>query len=79
MNLVRDHVTTLADLGKDWASGPASDFNTWIPMIYAVQLEFQDYDVNLFVNDHNIIDYPSDPDENGRHLAATFHLLLSTL
>ena len=55
----------LTDLGKDWASGPPSNFNTWIPTIYLVQIALNRYDIRTYVNDHNIIDYPQIVDENG--------------
>jgi hypothetical protein len=66
VHLVRDHITFLTDLGKDWSSGPLSDFHTWVPVIYSLQVEFRDYALHLFVNDHNIIDYPQDQEENGK-------------
>lgn len=55
------------DLGKDWASGPPGDYSRFIPMIYTVDLDMQNYELNLYVNDHNIIDKPAIREENGEH------------
>lgn len=63
--LLRDHINMFADLGKDWSTGPPSDYNTFTPMIYMVDLDLHHYNINLYVNDHNIIDKPSIKEENG--------------
>jgi hypothetical protein len=55
----------LTDLGKDWVSGPTNDYQKFMPMIYAFQLELHHYELNLYVNDHNIIDKPLIRNENG--------------
>ncbi|KAK0195692.1 hypothetical protein F5146DRAFT_1101121 [Armillaria mellea] len=62
--LLRDHITMLIDLGKDWASGPPSDFFRFVPTVYSVQLEMHYFELNLYANDHNIIDKPLIKDEN---------------
>ncbi|KAI0267154.1 hypothetical protein BC834DRAFT_969170 [Gloeopeniophorella convolvens] len=62
--LLRDHINMFTDLGKDWSSGPPSDYFTWIPMRYIVDLDFRMYQINMYVNDHNIIDKPLIRDEN---------------
>lgn len=61
------------DLAKDWTSGPPSDYQRFIPMIYTMQLEMNHFELNLYANDHNIIDKPNTKDENGQSLL--FHLL----
>lgn len=63
--LLRDHVNMMADLGRDWISGPPTDYQKFIPMVYAIQLELHHYALNLYVNDHNVIDKPLIRDENG--------------
>ena len=70
---MRDYITLLTDLGKDWSSGPPNDFHRWIPAVYTIQFEFRDYALQLFLNDHNIIDYPQSIEENGR-IGATYHI-----
>ncbi|KAI9507443.1 hypothetical protein F5148DRAFT_1205043 [Russula earlei] len=62
--LLRDHINMFTDLGKDWSSGPPSDYLTWAPMHYVVNLDFNDYEINTYVNDHNIIDKPLVQEEN---------------
>lgn len=63
--LLRDHVNMFTDLGKDWSSGPPSDYNRFVPMLYCLSVEMKNYDIKTYVNDHNIIDKPLIPDENG--------------
>jgi hypothetical protein len=63
--ILRDHVNMLTDLGRDWVSGPAADYQRFTPMLYAFRLELHHYELNLYVNDHNIIDKPLIRNENG--------------
>lgn len=63
--LLRDHVNMLTDLTKDWASGPPSDYQRWVPMIYAIELDMYHFEINQYANDHNIIDRPLIKEENG--------------
>lgn len=65
--LLREHINMLTDLGKDWASGPPASFSTWIPMHYTVSIEMSNYELNLYANDHNIIDKPLVREENGEY------------
>jgi hypothetical protein len=67
MYLIREHINMFTDLGKDWSSGPPSDYRRFIPIIYVVELDMQTYELNLYVNDHNIIDKPSIKEENGKN------------
>ncbi|KAL5523541.1 hypothetical protein ACEPAG_7714 [Sanghuangporus baumii] len=62
--IIRDHINMLTDLGKDWASGPPSDFNTYVPITYNLKLILNDFELNLYANDHNIIDRPLDERDN---------------
>ncbi|TFY67887.1 hypothetical protein EVG20_g3774 [Dentipellis fragilis] len=62
--LLRDHINMLADLGKDWASGGSSNYFTWVPTQYAVNVNMRNYEINTYVNDHNIIDKPLIREEN---------------
>jgi hypothetical protein len=56
------------DLGKDWTSGPPTDYARFVPTIYLFQLEMHHFELNLYANDHNIIDKPLVKDENGKVL-----------
>ncbi|KAK7692730.1 hypothetical protein QCA50_004363 [Cerrena zonata] len=62
--LLRDHANMLSDLGRDWASGPPGDYHRFIPMLYAVEVDLQAYELNTYVNDQNIIDKPLIREEN---------------
>lgn len=62
--LLRDHITMLTDVGKDWSSGPPTDYHRHVPMLYAVDLDMQYYEINMYVNDHNIIDKPLIKEDN---------------
>ncbi|KAF8577934.1 hypothetical protein K439DRAFT_1363574, partial [Ramaria rubella] len=81
IHVIRDHINLLADLGKDWSSGPPSDFDKWIPMHYVINTSLQDYEINLYLNDHNIISHPHARDANtlltlrGSKLHSTAELL----
>jgi len=57
----------LTDLSKDWNAGPPSNYLTWVPTQYAINFEMRNYEINTYVNDHNIIDKPLIRDENGEH------------
>ncbi|KAI0358672.1 hypothetical protein OH77DRAFT_1587674 [Trametes cingulata] len=78
--LLRDHINMFTDLGKDWSTGPPSDYNLFTPMIYIVDLDMHNYDINLYVNDHNIIDKPLIREDNalltlrGTHLSNGVHM-----
>lgn len=62
----------LSDLGRDWASGPPGDYHRFIPMLYAVEVDLQAYELNTYVNDQNIIDKPLIREENGMYCIAFF-------
>jgi hypothetical protein len=65
MYATREHINMFADLGKDWSSGPPSDYRRFVPTIYIVKIEMWEYEMNTYVNDHNIIDKPAIREENG--------------
>jgi len=64
--LLRDHINMFTDLGKDWASGPPTDYHKFIPIIYGFKLEMHHFEMNLYANDQNIVDKPLIKEENGR-------------
>ena len=63
--LLRDHIHMFTDLGKDWASGPPSDWQKWVPTVYSVNLSLYRYEINKYANDQNIIDKPLVREDNG--------------
>lgn len=72
--LLRDHAFLITDLVSDWTSGSTSDYYTFVPYVYNMKLIFTDVRLYLNVNDSNIINNPSDVDDNtfivikGKHL-----------
>jgi hypothetical protein len=64
--LLRDHINMFIDLGKDWTSDPPADHTRFIPVLHLFRLEMHYFELNLYANDHNIIDKPLVKDENGK-------------
>jgi hypothetical protein len=62
--LLRDHLFLLTDLVTDWGSGPPSDYFTFVPFIYLLNIDFIDFKLYLNTNDSNIVNNPSDLDDN---------------
>ncbi|KAI9798499.1 MAG: hypothetical protein M1833_004766 [Piccolia ochrophora] len=62
--LLRDHIFLLSDLIDDWGSGPPSDYFTFTPFQYTANLKLSDYKLLLNMNDGNIINNPTDMDDN---------------
>ncbi|OQE26434.1 hypothetical protein PENSTE_c005G05430 [Penicillium steckii] len=62
--LLRDHIFLLTDLVSDWASGPPSDYYTFVPFIYNIDLVFSNLQLYVNVNDRNIISNPTDLEDN---------------
>jgi hypothetical protein len=62
--ILREHVFLLIDLVDDWASGPPPEYLTFSPFLYLVSLHLGDFRLYLNVNDSNIINNPSDFDDN---------------
>ncbi|KAK0641592.1 hypothetical protein B0T16DRAFT_333952 [Cercophora newfieldiana] len=62
--ILRDHIFLLIDLMDDWASGPPTDYLVFTPFKY--HLDFQLHNVRLYlnVNDANIVDNPTDLEDN---------------
>jgi len=62
--ILRDHIFLLTDLVSDWASGPPSEYYTFVPFIYNIDLSFSNLQLFVNVNDGNIISNPSDLEDN---------------
>lgn len=81
--LLRDHIFLLTDLISDWASGPPSDYHTFVPFIYNIDLVFSNLKLFINVNDRNIISNPSDLSDNrlivinGKHLTSNVMIPLN--
>ncbi|MCJ1378920.1 hypothetical protein MMC17_002019 [Xylographa soralifera] len=62
--ILRDHVFLLTDLISDWASGPPGAFSTFVPFQYNLHILFPNFKLYLNVNDSNIINNPSELNDN---------------
>ncbi|KAL9123141.1 MAG: hypothetical protein Q9187_000307 [Circinaria calcarea] len=62
--ILRDHIFLLTDLVNDWTTGPPGEFHTFVPFIYSMQLQLPNFQIYLNANDSNIINNPSNVDDN---------------
>ncbi|KAF8630636.1 hypothetical protein AX15_002787 [Amanita polypyramis BW_CC] len=74
LHLIRDHINMFADLGKDWTSGPPHDYRRFIPVIYVIDFDMHQYNLNLYLNDNNIIDRPHVKEENVLFTTSASHI-----
>ncbi len=68
--LLRDHVTLIGDLAKDWSTGPTGDFYHFVPMDYQFNVTLMNYSIRLYLNDFNIIDTPQSEEANSKQFQA---------
>ncbi|KAG8167400.1 hypothetical protein KVR01_003089 [Diaporthe batatas] len=62
--ILRDHIFLLTDLINDWSSGPPADYLVFTPFKYFLDLHFSNLKLYLNVNDGNIINKPTDLEDN---------------
>ncbi|OHW90472.1 fermentation associated protein-like protein [Colletotrichum incanum] len=62
--ILRDHVFLLIDLVDDWASGPPAEYLVFTPFRYYLNLDLRNVTLYLNVNDGNIINNPTDLEDN---------------
>ncbi|KAK8172624.1 hypothetical protein BKA80DRAFT_318852 [Phyllosticta citrichinensis] len=62
--LLRDHMFLVTDLINDWGSGPPSEYYTFTPFKYFLNMDFQNLRLYLNTNDSNIINNPADLEDN---------------
>lgn len=62
--LLREHITLISDLAKDWSGGTGSDFRHFVPMHYSFRVCLVRYAFHFFINDFNIVDVPRSRDHN---------------
>jgi hypothetical protein len=71
IKLLRDHVNLLTDVIKDWTSSSsldspgeatkklnAEEYERFVPTVYALGVALENYRLDLYANDHNIVDWP---------------------
>ncbi|KAL9115260.1 MAG: hypothetical protein Q9227_001054 [Pyrenula ochraceoflavens] len=64
MFILRDHMFLLTDLIGDWGSSSSPEYWTFVPFRYKIRLLFNDLKLYLNANDSNIINNPSELEEN---------------
>ncbi|WRT63261.1 uncharacterized protein IL334_000164 [Kwoniella shivajii] len=65
ISLLRDHVTLISDLAKDWSSGASvGDYHHFVPNHYNFRVSLINYAFHLYINDYNIVDAPWSRDSN---------------
>ncbi|KAF4552026.1 Hypothetical protein D9617_11g008730 [Elsinoe fawcettii] len=62
--ILRDHMFLLTDLITDWTAGPPSNFYTFVPFRYKLDVGFNNFNLFLGANDANLINRPTDLDDN---------------
>lgn len=62
--LLRDHMFLIMDLVADWGSGPPPDYFLFVPFQYLLSVDFSNFKLYLNTNDSNIINNPSDLEDN---------------
>ena len=62
--VLRDHVFLLIDLVDDWASGPPTEYLTFTPFKYFLDVSLPNAKLFLNVNDANIISNPTSLNDN---------------
>ncbi|KAG9747287.1 hypothetical protein KCU59_g4570, partial [Aureobasidium melanogenum] len=62
--MLRDHMFLLTDLIADWGMGPPPDFYTFVPFLYSLDINFKNFKLFLNANDANIVNDPSDLEDN---------------
>ncbi|KAI2465566.1 hypothetical protein F4781DRAFT_20121 [Annulohypoxylon bovei var. microspora] len=62
--ILRDHIFLLTDLVDDWGSGPPSEYLSFTPFKYLLNLKLRNLKLYLNVNDVNIVNDPTNFEEN---------------
>ncbi|KAH6659834.1 fermentation associated protein [Truncatella angustata] len=62
--ILRDHIFLLVDLIDDWGSGPPQDYLLFVPFKYFLNIQFRNLKLYLNVNDVNIVNNPTEMEDN---------------
>ncbi|KAH9871047.1 hypothetical protein J1614_006621 [Plenodomus biglobosus] len=62
--LLRDHLFLLTDLVADWGTGPPPNYFLFVPFLYLLHIDFQNFSLYMNTNDSNIVNNPADLDDN---------------
>ncbi|OTA94769.1 hypothetical protein M434DRAFT_394429 [Hypoxylon sp. CO27-5] len=76
--ILRDHIFLLIDLIDDWGSGPPPEYLLFTPFRYLMNLRLKDLKLYLNVNDVNIVNDPTNFEENTYLVLSTPCLVADT-
>ncbi|KAI1079483.1 hypothetical protein F5B20DRAFT_166119 [Whalleya microplaca] len=76
--ILRDHIFLLIDLIDDWGSGPPPDYLLFTPFKYLLNLQLRDLKLYLNVNDVNIVNDPTNFDDNTYLILSSSCLVVDT-
>ncbi|KAF2221018.1 hypothetical protein BDZ85DRAFT_222147 [Elsinoe ampelina] len=62
--ILRDHMFLITDLITDWTAGPPSNFYTFVPFRYKLDIQLSNFNLFLGANDANLINRPTNLDDN---------------
>lgn len=62
--ILRDHIFLFVDLIDDWGSGPPQEYLLFVPFKYLMNFRFRNLKMFLNVNDVNIVNNPTELEEN---------------
>ncbi|KAF9970206.1 hypothetical protein BGZ73_007178 [Actinomortierella ambigua] len=68
--ILRDHITLVQDLSRDWTAGPPVEMAYFVPFQYTFDLKLPNFQLYTYVNEHNIINEPTEMDENAFIIAS---------
>ncbi|KAG0233777.1 hypothetical protein BGW42_007237 [Actinomortierella wolfii] len=68
--ILRDHITLVQDLSRDWTAGPPVEMAYFVPFKYSFDLKLPNFQLYTYVNEHNIINEPTELDENAFIIAS---------
>lgn len=79
MKILRDHINLLTDIMGDWTSASplpdssdakrlkTEEYERFVPTTYDIGLSLDSYRLDLYANDHNIVDWPLSHLDNCKH------------
>ncbi|XXG99035.1 translation elongation factor 2 [Hypoxylon texense] len=76
--ILRDHIFLLIDLIDDWGSGPPSEYLLFTPFKYLLNLRLGRLKLHLNVNDVNIVNDPTNYEENTYLILHSPNLVVDT-
>jgi hypothetical protein len=72
--LLRDHLFLLTDLIADWGAGLPPDYFLFVPFRYLLHVDLHNFKLYMNTNDSNIVNNPTDLDDNNFIVLSGQHL-----